>query len=646
LKLKTLLRFYQNRSNLIFFVSILTILSGHAYGEDKSGSKSEKGIFTTLKKTIEAHRGLLKRQFNSYKQLSTTEVNGIKEFELNRSYVRSLILHSPQRFFKLIDNKDQCQVYDLILNNLLRGEPETSKYVVITNQEQNNFLVEKEDFKQILFKKKCPRHFQKFQFFKPNTLGSFINTVSFRTPTTQSECHQVYDEWLKNQYVPNFCSLTQIDEERKQLLLQRSQLSTTDIEGLRKVNNLIEQNSRKKRAIPVGATTYLNNLCQNLDSQNGFCKLYVSPHVWHKVLAGERPDYLMTYRCKDLGSKVKLSSCRQRLLGEPEKCLFAGVKNFPALAPKPNCNLQSFLLNQTRLVTPYRDCPGFVNNSSIINVNRIYTHFYPENGIEPSTSCQNVSVNNFAKLNEDYNNKTAWPMKICYFDKIENDKVCKSYVPREGDEVNSETRIVADIIKRTRPSPNNLTCKKIGSTNFRPSRLKYKVGCFIVSDFLNCTLDQCPRKIYHEGQEVTGIEYEGSPDIHYFDDGLINPRYTQLKLLQREYKIRKKNLSNFTILRTFLNQRKKNIVHGIGCLELLMPRMFRSRGFNQCTPEAFIIDDILELEGKKFVIARLGIDDVHSPRLIWWHNIFHAVRKYQELHPAKPWTLYGAYLEQ
>lgn len=639
-------RSYQNRSRSFLLISLLALFSVNSLAEDKASGNEEKGIFTTLKKTIEAHRGLLKRQFNTYKQLSDSEVRSIKDFELNRSYVRSLILHSPQRFFSLIDENNQCHVYDLILNNLLRGEPELSKFIVITNQEASSFLVDKEDFKEILFKKKCPQQYQKFQFFKPNTLGSFINTVSFKTPSTQSECHLVYDEWIKNQYVPNFCSLTQIDEERSQLALQRSQLSTTDIEGLRKINQLIEKNSRKKRAIPVGATTYLNNLCQNLDNKAGFCKLYVSPHVWHKVLAGERPDYLMSYRCKDVGNKVTLSTCRQKLLASPDKCLYAGAQNFPSLVPKPNCNLQSFLLNQSRLITPYRDCPGFVNNSAIININRIFTHFYPENGNPPSDSCENISINNFAKLNEDYKNKTAWPMEICYFDKIENDTVCKTYVTAEGDDISSETRIVADIIKRTRPSPNNLKCKKIGSKNFSPSRLKYKVGCYIVSDFLNCTLDQCPRKIYHEGKEVTGIEYRGSPDIHYFDDGLINPRYTQLKLLEREHKIRKRNLPNFTILRSFLSQRKKNIVHGIGCLEMLLPRMFRSRGFNQCTPEAFIIDDILELEGKKFVIARLGIDDVHSPRLLWWHNIFHAVRKYQELHPAKPWTLFGAYLEE
>ena len=58
------------------------------------------------------------------------------------------------------------------------------------------------------------------------------------------------------------------------------------------------------------------------------------------------------------------------------------------------------------------------------------------------------------------------PMKICYYDKIENDTVCKSYIPKETDEINSETRIVSDIIKRILPSPSNLKCQKVGSKSF------------------------------------------------------------------------------------------------------------------------------------------------------------------------------------
>lgn len=646
MRLKTLHRYLISRSN--YLCILLVLLLGHSQKSiaQEEESKNEKGIFSSLKGTIDAHRKLLKRQFKSYRQLDKSKLRSVKEFTLDRSYVRSLILHSPHRFYSLIKANDQCLIYDLILNNLLRSEPELSDYIVLENLVEGNFLVTREDFKDVIFKQKCSQRHQKFDFFQPNSIGSMINKVNFKTPTTQSDCYMVYEEWMKNQYLPNFCNLTQIEEEKSQLIIRRQSLAATDIEGLRKLNNLIEQNSRKQRALPPGTLTYLNNLCDNLGTKENFCKLYISPHVWHKVLAGEKPKFMMSYRCKDFGNNLKLSTCRQRLLASPEKCLYAGALDFPALTPKANCNLQSFLLNQSRLQTNYRDCPAFVNNSSIININRIYSHFYPENGHPPSDECSNISINNFAKMNTEYKNETAWPMQICYFDKIENENICKTYIPGNEDTPESETRIIADIIKRTRPSPRDLQCRKVGSKEYRPNRLKYKVGCFIVSDFLNCTLDQCPKRIFHEGKEVKGIEYTGTPNIHYFDDGLINPRYTQLKLLEKEFKILKKDLSNFTLLSTFLRQNSQHIVHGIGCLELLMPRMFRSRGFNQCTPEAFIIDDILEIEGKKFVISRLGIDDVHSPRLIWWHNIFHAVRMYQELHPAKPWTLYGAYLEK
>lgn len=632
-------RFYRNLFNVLL---AFLFFAGNTHAQE---TDEGMGIYHSLKGAIDAHRGLLKRQFRSYRKLSTSEVRSLRKYRLHPSYLRSVVLHSPQRFYDILDNKRTCQIYDYLLNNLLRGEPEISDILVFQNEKYGNFVVDREEFKEITFKRDCAQEYQKFLFFKSSALPSFLNSVNFQTPTTQSECFQVFDEWQKNQYVPNFCSLTQVDEIRNQLIVQRNNLSTTDVDGLREINLLLDENSRLKRAVPISTATYLNNLCQHMDNKNKFCKLYISPHVWHKVVLGERPEYLMSYRCKDFGSKLNVSACRQKLLKDPTQCYLKGVDNFPALVPKEDCNMQSFLLNQSRLVTKYRDCPAFVNNGSIINISRIYSHFYPNEDEPPGDECNNVALRNFAKMNLDYKNETAWPMQICYFDKIENDKVCKTFVPGSEDTENSETRVVSDIVKKLRPAPDDLKCEKVSTRSFRPGRLKYKVGCFIVYDFINCTLEQCPKKIYLEAKEVEGIEFVGKPNIHYFDDSFINPRYTQLKLLEREFKIRKKQLVNFTVLRSFLNQSPKNIVHGIACMELLLPRMYASRGFNQCTPEAFIVDDLLEIEGKKFVIARTAVDDVHSPRLIWWHNVFHAVKKYQELHPSKPWTMYGAYLE-
>jgi hypothetical protein len=83
------------------------------------------------------------------------------------------------------------------------------------------------------------------------------------------------------------------------------------------------------------------------------------------------------------------------------------------------------------------------------------------------------------------------------------------------------------------------------------------------------------------------------------------------------------------------------IVHGIGCIEDLVPEQFQRTAINQCHPLPFIIDGHTQKNDETWLVARLAIDDIHTPRFIMWPNIFNAVSAYRELHPLNTWTLYG-----
>ena len=121
----------------------------------------------------------------------------------------------------------------------------------------------------------------------------------------------------------------------------------------------------------------------------------------------------------------------------------------------------------------------------------------------------------------------------------------------------------------------------------------------------------------------------------------MNERYAFTNLVNEVYKTQERIIRNYTDLTFQLDKLSNGIVHGIGCAEDLVPETFQRSSIYQCQPLPFIIDGVTKRNGENFVVTRLSIDDIHTPRLIQWTNIYNSVSAYQELHPLNTWTLYG-----
>ncbi len=102
-----------------------------------------------------------------------------------------------------------------------------------------------------------------------------------------------------------------------------------------------------------------------------------------------------------------------------------------------------------------------------------------------------------------------------------------------------------------------------------------------------------------------------------------------------------RSIKNLTDLKFYLDKMPNGIIHGVGCIEDLIPEEFYRTTINQCHPMPFIIDGHTLKNNETWIVLRSSIDDLHSPRLILWHNIFNAVSAHQEMHPLNSWTLYG-----
>jgi hypothetical protein len=61
---------------------------------------------------------------------------------------------------------------------------------------------------------------------------------------------------------------------------------------------------------------------------------------------------------------------------------------------------------------------------------------------------------------------------------------------------------------------------------------------------------------------------------------------------------------------------------------------------NQCQPTSFIVDGIIEKNNQYSMVTRLGIDEVHSPRIIPWQSFYSAIKNYSIVNPYNNWALY------
>ncbi len=112
-------------------------------------------------------------------------------------------------------------------------------------------------------------------------------------------------------------------------------------------------------------------------------------------------------------------------------------------------------------------------------------------------------------------------------------------------------------------------------------------------------------------------------------------------MLREVKKLQSRPIKNLTDLTFYLDKINGSIIHGVGCAEDLLPEYFSRFTLNACRPLPFIIDGHVMKNKTTFLVFRSAIEDIHTPRLISWANVFSAVSAYQQLQPLNIWTLNG-----
>ncbi|HAZ13089.1 MAG: hypothetical protein A2X86_09865 [Bdellovibrionales bacterium GWA2_49_15] len=631
---------------LLFIVGCL--LAVEAYAEEYPG------ILESLETILNSHKDQVAKLETevSKNQKTLGAMKELQEVKIDPILMRSILFYSDWKYLQLT-TKNPCNFQGLLTNDLLKSYRGVLQNIAIsyrlkskTNKEQQSALTERDDFVAYSFKNECFSLKQIETLFHEENISNTMKNVHFNAPKNKNDCLQDFQSWMSNPYLPFLCKFPELATLAKNAEAELLNADDTDFAKIKRLKAQVRESANLTDKIPYFQRTFIKNLCSNLDNIESFCSIYLTDNIWSKVINGEEPKFKMTHLCSLALNKAadskNLGMCQTKFLKDQNFCTQLGVNDYPALSPRPNCLMISEALNMSNLISDYHDCPALVSNEGITNMSRIIMHLENKSSIPSPSFCAFDTSYTFAKMQLEFGNDDAWPLKICYWDKFENAKVCKEYVPGENPDVAiSETNVLGTVLYRMYGAPTKTQCRFIEKRKYRPALLEYKNGCFIVYDGTNCSTSTCSKEIIYNQNVVKDIEYVGSPLFEYFPSTFANSKFAASEVLVETYKITQKRIGNFTELKTFFTQKKKNIVHGIGCIEDIYPFFFKKSAMNECRPVPFIIDGVAG-EGRAAVLSiRTAIDDVHMPRIIPWNYVFSAVATYAALHPNHLWSLYA-----
>ena len=638
-------QFWRNRYCDLLAVA-LTFIVSPVWTSRADDEKKPIGLIESFESLLGNHKKQYQNSVADHQKNTTTlaEIKNLQSVQINKNFVKSLLIRTENKYLKFASD-DECKILSLIGTGLAKTADGEIYYIPVSIQfdggKKKDVLVTKQDYLNHIYSKRCLNNREMLSLFTSKNISKTMKSLKLPVPKNEKECSKIHDEWTKNPFLPYICAISESIRKKNlaKLRLNNQDYKSSQIKSLERKyfkGDFFDKN------VPVYHKEYFLTLCSNLYDVNNFCNPYLAKDIWSKIKKKEEPSYKMSYKCKNILNKDKLSekdfdSCISNFNNSPEICTISGTKDFKNLYPMPNCNIISESLVTSSLHTDYHDCPGNIDNHAAVNVHRIVAHKQKLSIPSNSISCSSQINHSLAKFSY------RWPLNICYFDKISDKRECLPYIPNltlEGEPM-SEGHIVAKILYRNEGIVDKKPCSIISDKNFNSAQLKFKQGCFIIHDSRLCTNVHCKKKIIYDLKEIKGIEYTGVNNFDYFANSFKNERFSIANRLEESLKVENKIIRNLTLLAAFFKKHSSSIVHGIGCAEDLLPSFFQKKSLGECSPLTFIVDGIVEKKGLTYLSFRSSIDDVHSPRLVAWDKIFNGVSNYKEIHPLNTFTFYG-----
>lgn len=639
MKLKTSPRYLLNLYCSLYLIIGLGCFTSKAFSKETE----IPGLIESLEKLQKLHTDQFQKVKNQINSKSNPDVNlsKVKEFKIDPYFMRSILFQSDNRYLSLIQN-DECKFYSLLEMGLLKSNEDKENIILkVTNTDGSiqNISVSQDTFFEELYRRKCLNIKEFNVLFNEKNFQKTIQGIKFTTPKGDADCKSIHEEWLLNSYTPYLCKINQVLKSGKNL--DKEKLNDSELALKKSAEMYLTK-------IPLMQRNYIESLCNNLNDYKPFCENYLKSDVWNKVINGEKPNYKLNYKCAEFlrleGTPTLKDQqlCANKFLSDIKICETNRKKDFPAFFPMQNCDLASSALNNSKLISDYQDCPGNIDNEAITNIHRIINHFSPRKINSTPENCTGEANYSFARLNLDIKYEKGWPLKVCFFNRVQNKEECVPYIPgsRETEPL-SEDQVISKILYLHKGVPAKTSCRIVSSKKYNPLRTEFKFGCFIIYNPDACTTLSCDKKVIWDDKVQTDIKFIGNPIFEYYPSAYSNERYSIQNLLYEVKNIQSRSVKSLTELKFYLDKIPNGIIHGVGCAEDLIPDIYIRTVINQCHPLTFIISGYVIKNSEPMIIVHSAIDELFSPRLLPWMNIYNSVASYKELHPLNTWTLHG-----
>lgn len=611
------------------------------------------GLYESFETLLDVQKTNYQKKLEKLSTKTTTlnNLNNADEVDLDPDFINTILFYSPSRYSSLAF-KDKCSFYDLYLAGHIRDENGPIQDFIIRYKSKKgdvrsgvvkaNIYMEKVGFVQ------CPNSKKFAQYFQLKNLPNTLKTLFLKTPTSFDQCEAIHNEFINDYKTPYLCKIYDAIDEIPELQRNLKNLSKSKYREIEKIKRELRAALRYQKYLNDKSYDYLKNICDNIEKPKQFCHEYFNENFWKKILKGEKSKTYIEHKCMAYLKINKLTDkqikkCVRDFTAFPELCHYLNEYD-KALAPRFNCSEQSLALNQSRLLADYNDCPSRIGNEGITNVARVFKHFNLEKKTDNNASCEIETTHSFVAFNNEASDGRFWGLKLCYDDKINREEVC--FPTLTGDYDDSEysmSKVVARILAKTRGYSEENKCEIIQDEDYKPLMLKFKAGCFIITDKQQCFGTNCKFKVILDEREVNLIKLKSGTLFDYFPSNYLEENFAQTKLLERYLKKSINKILNISFLKSTFKNHPLAIVQGIACAEDLLPTFFAKNILHKCTPLPFIIDGYMEDKGSLSLVIKTAMDDVHSPRIISWSYVFSALKAYKELHPLGLWGLYAIY---
>ncbi|MCB9094443.1 MAG: hypothetical protein H6621_05170 [Halobacteriovoraceae bacterium] len=652
--MKTLLRYWRNPFNkarfscLLFVIALVTSVSTFA-----QRYSTLPGILQSLQSLVDIDNRTYKKLIQEYqnapflseKQLSENP----KKYHISNEFLRHIIFNTNSSLIALA-SKNSCQFAYMLWLDLLRVTNGRIKNIILEDDAESSYLIDPKKYSEIYLKNHCPELFTTIKYFEKSEFDNLVSNLRINVPKNNNECYKFHESILDSNQLPFYIFLGEKINEGEKILLNKK--GNTNLNAQEKKSVYFSKNI--KNNLGSSKTSVIKSLISNLDNEQQFCSRLFNDDFFSVVLQNRNLSYLLQPMCRGILKKYSAleikdyDSCISSINNHPEACSTAYSQFHRAYFPKNNCPAFNTNYNNSIFNESVSDCPGSLSNESIINIGRIIQYFSEAPPLKQTFSppkCASHYLYEFRNFSKEMGIEDTWKNQLCYFNEFAKETRCFPVIFGGLDKhPESVTNVVSKILYESKKLPLNNKCKFNEISNLSSLEMSRNSGCNIYYSSHNCSVDQCPIKIFLNGRKLSNfITYKNDSSLFYFPDNYKNLKSSAHHLLKNKFKLKESKIFNLTQLKEKL--KKKSIIHGLGCGEDLYPNDFFREQFNQCHPIPFIVVGVSK--DLKYLTERIlllsAIDNISSPQIVEWKTIQSSIENFQATHPTNHWSLHALY---